>query len=214
MRHAGSKRVDALLSAVGVVAAVAAVAILPGRLMSTGGWLVSADSRRPSAGAVEPAKAYLCARMDGDGDYCGRVVRDRVRREELTALDRNQASGPASRIATAVAQATASATSQTCVPAKPPPDPPPCMLVRNAAVGLLLQAIRRELSAAGFAHSVVRRPGADDPAPDNSIVYGIRIELYASEADQACLVGFTRADGSGGWPEVVGTLPDGSCLSG
>jgi hypothetical protein len=167
-----------LLSAAGVLAAVAGVVVLADRITS---WADDGPvgSAQPHLTGPSP-RLYACVALAQDADdYCGRAVLDWSRRKELTDADRLPAGGLVDQVRTAVAGPTSG----------------------------YAEDIRRALSTAGFPGAIVRPARANDPAPDGSIVYAV-------DAGAACVIGYRDARGFGGGPNLVGTLPDGTCLPG
>jgi hypothetical protein len=62
------------------------------------------------------------------------------------------------------------------------------------------------LTAQGFPGAEVRLAHAGDPAPDGSVVYGIRFP------DDTCLLGYAEMGAGAGSPRLAGPLPNGGCL--
>lgn len=146
----------------------------------------------------QPSKIIIVCAVTGDPGYCSRVVADMARRARLTEEERTAASGPATQVMAAVSRPSGDGT---CIPAKPEPGypTPPCQWV---APVMTLDEVRANLINAGFPDPTVRMARETDPAPFGSIVYAVPVE-------RACLVGFV---GEHTGAQVVGRLPDGTCL--
>jgi hypothetical protein len=153
---------------------------------------------------------------DAEG-YCERYARDILRRGQLT--DRQRALGEAAREAIwgAIASAAGPGPGPRCIllaPTVPPTGrgpyvPPPCHAPPRQFVPGDVDRLRQALAAAGFPDPIVRMARGDDPAPSGSILYAVPVGV-------ACLVGSQSGglEGNGTGPNVVGRLPDGSCLAG
>ncbi|MGC5020341.1 hypothetical protein [Micromonospora sp. DT47] len=141
---------------------------------------------------------------EDDPTYCDRVVSDTVRRTRLTARQRADAEARADAVEAAIDRH-----GDRCAPmtgecaaeqARRRLFPPP-------SADQVIVEVRRALEDAGFAGAIVRSAGSVDPAPRNTIVYGIPI-------GDACLVGYLHGSGSGGKdPQPLGALPGGQCLA-
>ncbi|MFI5906015.1 hypothetical protein [Dactylosporangium sp. NPDC051541] len=138
-----------------------------------------------------------CAYTGADDGYCDRFAEDVVRRTELTDEQRNRLEADARKAQQAVQLAS------------------PC--VEESTQGVVTrihgcsgqsadEAIRLALDRAGYPGAVVRKSRADDPAPHDTIVFGVPI------AD-ACLVGWTVWPAGNGGYGLQGRLPGDGCLS-
>lgn len=77
--------------------------------------------------------------------------------------------------------------------------------LRSPDVGEVEQ-VRRALADAGYPDAVVRVARADDPAPQDAIVYAVAV-------GPACVIGHLDGFASDGLPSVEGRLPNGQCLA-
>ncbi|MEJ3748860.1 hypothetical protein WEI85_37005 [Actinomycetes bacterium KLBMP 9797] len=136
---------------------------------------------------------YACVQeLPGGDDYCGRIADDLSRRGPVRDSDRTTAQpflalvrdGFASRFG-----ADCDRLMRACRFPDGQPDP---------------DAVRAALAGSGFLGPVVRTARITDPAPADSVLYGVR-------AGPACLVGYVQS-GFAPPPQVVGRLPDGTCL--
>ena len=76
---------------------------------------------------------------------------------------------------------------------------------RTAMLPASADEVRQRLLRAGYRLVVARTAGRNDPAPAGSIMHAIPFGT-------ACLIGYQRTWDHVGADNVMGTLPDGSCL--
>jgi hypothetical protein len=180
-----------------IVAAVSIVLLIPVHLAFSGDRArASAKSTPESASGV--VVACIVSRVDPG--YCERRVRDLITRTSLTPEQRSRAESLAAPITGGVA-ALAHRNDRCVIEAITwPPTPPPCRLERSP---LSVDDIRAALQRSGHRDAVVRVARDEDPAPVNSVIYGVHLDV-------ACLLGYVDHE-EVRW-DIVGQLPGGQCL--
>ncbi|MFL6074367.1 MAG: hypothetical protein ACJ73S_13315 [Mycobacteriales bacterium] len=145
------------------------------------------------------AAAFLCMATEEDDPTatCERQAKDYARRKPLTAAQRARAE-PASRAAEQALLTIPDHDQTSC-------DTTVCTLVNAPVSDTDVTATRTALANAGFPTAVVRLARPADPAAPHSLLFAIPLNRTA------CLVGYQTST-TGGTHNIVGPLPDNTCL--
>ncbi|MET0414556.1 MAG: hypothetical protein ABW022_00855 [Actinoplanes sp.] len=78
---------------------------------------------------------------------------------------------------------------------------------KRPATAADVEVVRGALAAHGYGDAVVRLAREDDPAPGDSVIYGVGL------ADDLCFVSYAEMGRGADITDVVGELPGGECLT-
>jgi hypothetical protein len=178
----------------------------------------------PRLGASAPphSKRYISCVYAGplngpgaDKGYCDRYAEDVARRTDLTQDQRDRLEPDARKAERAVQEPSSCADLVRHVPSGAFPEcqglPVSVRTVQarqadSRPLPADAEAIRLSLERAGFPGATVRVARTDDPAPHDTVVFGVPV-------GDACFVGYVAVPNGGGGYGLQGKLPDGRCLS-
>jgi hypothetical protein len=171
-------------------------------LEGIGGEATVADQRSPDGRTF--ACAQIVAANAFDDGYCGRLVKDLMRRPELTPEQQSRMAAQVNAVEAAINEL-----SWCDYPAGPPPHRSQCanfMIPGGEQVSQArADALQKLLLEAGFIGAIVRVVQADDPAPRGAIIYAVPV-------GDACVLGHAWSPSGGGSSQLVAPLPNGRCL--
>ncbi|SMD19617.1 hypothetical protein [Kibdelosporangium aridum] len=185
---------------------LAAVIVVVGAVLALN--LASSDDVSPTAappstavlhgGGSAVASVYACAVSSTDADkICERQAKDHARRTQLTPQQRAEIADKSVEVRSLIPP----------LPSREPTCPTPGGPCRMNTGPVDAEYVAKAWSAvfrAGYEDAVIRLARADDPAPAETMVYGISV-------GPGCVIGYVST--SGGSSNVAGVLPEGGCLT-